>query len=218
MTHWGPIDSRRAHAAVTSENNLLFCSPSWAFSRWLTGLFAIATLLVAGSGAALANDEKGDGKRVVAIVSQPLVADKLPEPGNRMTVSFTLSNTRQLVRTVRALVSRDGRMVEVPVTKSYLNEKERPTYEFEITAPIAELSYRFIAYEDGKPALISQEFAVRRKCLPSLELTDLNINTDNTPSQQIKEMFLKAGELGDEIEHYEKALQHLATLQKLLGE
>lgn len=181
-------------------------------------LCAIAILVMAVSSTASANDTKKDGSRATSIISQPIVAEKLPEPGNLMTISFSLSNTRQLVRTVRALVARDGRLVEVPATKSYLNDKERPTFEFEIYAPIAELSYRFIAYEDGKPALISPEFSVRRKCLPSLELTDINLNTESSPSQQIKEMFIKAGELGDEIEHYEKALQHLATLQKLLGE
>ncbi|NDC38001.1 MAG: hypothetical protein EBZ48_08105 [Proteobacteria bacterium] len=150
-------------------------------------------------------------------MSAQIAPEQLPDPGVPMVLKVRLTNTRALDRTVRAIISRDGRSVEVPLLKSYLNEKDTPTFEFQITAPLVELTYQFVASDADRPSVVSPLYAVRRPCLPRLELTDTTISAES-PAEQVREVFRKASALGDEIEHYEHARKHLDELQKLLGQ
>lgn len=153
----------------------------------------------------------------IKLLATEISPSELPDPGVPMVIKARLTNTRTLKYVVRAMIVRDGRLAEVPTLKSYLNEKDLPTYEFQLSAPLAELTYRFIAYQDGGPTIASPQYAVRRKCLPSLELTEPTIQSEE-PTQQLRETFLKASSLAEEIEGYEHARLQLEELQKLLNQ
>jgi hypothetical protein len=159
-----------------------------------------------------------DAKPPVTIVHRAIAGSDLPDPGVPMIIKFQLSNTKELERTVRALVVKDGRLIEVPLLKSYLNEKDHPTYEFQLDAPLAELDYQFVAYDGQGGAIQSDRYAIKRDCLPNVTITDLSIDPNTTPDEQLKLLFDRSVKLSDEIEQYEHAVKNLTELQKLLKE
>lgn len=157
-----------------------------------------------------------DSAPAIKVLSAAIKPEQLPDPGVPMIIKARVINSKALDRTVRAMIVRDGRLVEVPMIKSYLNENDLATFEFPVTAPLAELTYKFIAYDNERPAFVSPEYIVRRPCLPALEPTDPRVTSEN-PDEQIMESFAKTSALGVEIERYEHARRHLEDLQKLLG-
>jgi hypothetical protein len=160
--------------------------------------------------------QAADSAPAIKVLSWSIKPEELPAPGAPMILKARVTNSKALDRIVRAMIVRDGRLVEVPMIKSYLNEDDLATFEFQVTAPLAELTYKFVAYDNERPAFASPQYVVRRRCMPALELTDPRISSES-PDSQIVETFTKASALGDEIEHYENARKHLDALQALLG-
>ena len=152
------------------------------------------------------------------ILHKPVASAELPDPESPMIIKFSVNSSRELERTVRALITKDGRLIEVPLLKSYLNEKDYPTYEFQFNAPIAELNYQFVAYDGQGGAVHSEHYAVRRSCLPALQITDLSSIKDLTPDEQLKTLFDRTVRLSEEIEQYEQSVKSIEHLQKLLKE
>lgn len=159
-----------------------------------------------------------DSKSAMTIAHKELTSADLPDPEVPMVIRFSLSNTRELERTVRALIVKDGRLIEIPLLKSYLNQRDWPTYEFQLNAPLVELNYQFVAYDGRGGAIVSNRYSVRRACLPALQLTDISNDPTKNPDEQLKILFDRSVRLSEEIEQYEQSLKTLDSLQKLLKE
>lgn len=135
-----------------------------------------------------------------------------------MVLSAELQHTRDVDRGVRLLLVRDGRVVDVPILRSYLNEKDRPTYEYKLLAPLAEISYQFFLADASGSAVTTPRYTVRRKCLPSLKLTSTKSDGDSEQGQKAAALAAKAEALDQEIKQYDSAIAALDELEKLLKE
>ena len=135
-----------------------------------------------------------------------------------MLLVAELQQTRDVDRDVRLLLVRDGRLIDVPLSRSDLTERDHPVYEFQFLAPIAEISYQFFLSDPSGNAVSTPRYTLRRKCVASTQLTDPAVNADAEQSQKIAEFMAKSESLEQEIKQYEGATQALVELERLLKE
>jgi hypothetical protein len=109
------------------------------------------------------------------IIHDPILASELPAPGSAMQLKVKLTNTRDTERKLQALITADGRLYELAPTKSYLDEFDQPTYEFDLYSPLAEISYQFILSNPDKSHVVSDRFQLRRSCIPRIDTSGLDL-------------------------------------------
>ena len=141
---------------------------------------------------------------------------ELPTPGKVMVLDFSVEGQRDLELRAQALVTRDGKLMIVPVSRVFLNENDQATYEFNVYAPLAEMSYFFVLYpRDGTVPTSSRRYAIRRSCLPNLELTQLTPPQPDKQSgelERMRELLTQARGLEVDLENYENALKLLKEI------
>src|SRR5688572_27740880 len=71
----------------------------------------------------------------VSLVHQPYTADQLPFPGAPMTLSVLVNGTRDSQNLVRAILVRDGRLMDVPLQEINQDDQDRLVYSAQIHAP-----------------------------------------------------------------------------------
>ena len=106
----------------------------------------LAVVCAAGVGLApiYAHGQKAPQKSAIQIYHKPLTEKTLPAPGQSMTIAAELFGTKEISLPLRLVAVRDGRLLPAPLTNSYRNAADRPVYEFEMPAPMAEISYQFV--------------------------------------------------------------------------
>ena len=142
---------------------------------------------------------------------------EIPNPGAVMTLKFEVTDSRDLERPVRLMLVRDGRMIEIPLSQSYLDERDHPTFEFQVNAPIADIYYQLYVYDKkGGNPIVSSPYGFRRPCLPQIDLVDAKLDPKLAPIDQVRNSYAQSQVLGQEVEEYQKALHTLQDLQELL--
>lgn len=140
-------------------------------------------------------------------------------PGKEIILLAHLKNTRQTGFKVRCLLSRDGRLMELPLERAFRNEYDVPTFEFKLTAPLAGATYYFVLYKGSGPPLVSERFIMQRECVPKVDLTDLNPGGDEpTGEKHLLHIRDQARGLEQDLVDYENAVRLLQELKGLLGE
>lgn len=168
-------------------------------------------ILVAAAPALLAQDIIQE----VTAPSSPILhqapqLSEIPAPGKIITLNMMLKDQRDLDLRVEILVTRDGKLMALPYSRSYLNEQDFATYEFNIYAPLAEASYLFVVYPRDSEPRTSRKYVIRRACLPKVDLTQL---TPPLPDSQkgeldrMRELLDQAKGLETDLENYETALK-----------
>ncbi|RMG45273.1 MAG: hypothetical protein D6719_00445 [Candidatus Dadabacteria bacterium] len=171
------------------------------------GLFAFASLLFVAPVKA---------QQQIQILHRPIGAENLPHPGNPISLLATLTGTGSVNLDVRALVVSDGRFVEVPFKKSFLDEYDRPVYQFDFVAPLTDMSYRFILKTSGDKIISSPRYEIRRKCVPKISLASFAAPKNPTEEERIKKLVREATFLEKDIRNYEAAVKLIEELQTII--
>jgi hypothetical protein len=100
-------------------------------------------------------------------------AGELPYPGEELKLSAFLENTRSFDLHMRAVVVRDGVVMEIIPRESTLDSNDKPRYTFVINAPEHELSYQFVLLLPSQKTVSSNRFVLTRPCRIMPKLTDL---------------------------------------------
>ena len=151
----------------------------------------------------------------ISFTHQPPTLAELPPPGRALTLFAYLKNSADASVPVQAIMVKDGRMMMINPTKAYRNEYDQATFEFRIYAPVAELSYQFVlSNKDGK-LLTSNNYKIRRTCLP--EVSVKVEEPDGSARVQIKAMLEQAKGLEVELKTWEHAAKALAELKAALA-
>lgn len=135
-----------------------------------------------------------------------------------MKLSFQLRNTREITQTVNALVTLDGRLLNVIGGEGYLNEYDNPTFEVVTNSPAAEIAYQLIVRSSDGTPIVSPRYAVRRTCVPKLDLTDASIPRDVSGGDRLKALVETTRALEREMAYYDSAIRDVTELKELLDE
>lgn len=150
------------------------------------------------------------GRARVDLIHDPLLATELPAPGAPFQLKVKLTNTRDTDRTLIARISLDGRLHEVTPTKVFLDEYDQPTYEIDLFAPLADISYQFLLHNPDKSTVLSDRYHMRRSCIPRVDTSGLDIEKARG-EEKLATLIKTAEGLAREIASHE-------TAQKLLDE
>lgn len=154
----------------------------------------------------------------------------IPPPGTPITFEVELVNSPEARRPLRMYAVRDGRAIETTIPEATYNIKERPTYSFEITAPIVEIRYQFFLGEPPAPTddktqrnetiIESQVYSLQRPCVPASALH--NVTTSETAakeiidaSQDLKSIIVKSRQIEEEGAALEQARVQLEQILKI---
>lgn len=149
------------------------------------------------------------------LVHQPIPMGKLPPPGAAIKLKVQVQNVHGPQLKARAFVVRDGRLLDVALTTLELDDAENVTYSADVNAPLVDISYQFIVYNNNGPVAASPRYSARRECLPKIDL--INIETPTSPSLQekVEALIRQSKSLEVELNTFERVLQQLDQLTAL---
>ena len=150
----------------------------------------------------------------ISIYVEPIEPSDLPLPGQPLTLSAQLINSKDVTLPMRALVSIDGKLMDIPVTDAELNKFDYPEYLLKVHSPRSEITYQFILSEDEESVLFSDRYSVRRECVIEEVTVDPEVATDLKRQERLDTLVQVAKGLKREINAYNEAKRLLDELQK----
>lgn len=180
----------------------------------------VAPLLVSGS-IALAQDSTTTPTATpppIEFIHQPAQAAQLPPPGQPLSLTVQLKNSRDPERRLRMLAAVDGEFVDVFVDGGTLNEFDQPVYKIETFSPLAQISYQFVMRTDDGGVVSSPRFVIRRPCIPNVSLVDLKAPADGSGDARLALAVERAQRLEGEIASYETLLSLVNQIKERLNQ
>lgn len=173
-------------------------------------------LLYAGS--VMAQEDPEAASTEVSIYSENLDPLDLPDPGEPMVIAAQLLNTKDTSSEMRALAVVDGRLIDMPAAKSFLNKYDFPEYRFEVNAPVSDLSYHFVWVDKNGGAIFSDRFEIRRECAPDIAKVNPEIGPEIRGQEKLNLLIEKSNALHREASLYNRALEIITDIKTLLEE
>ncbi len=158
-------------------------------------------------GAAVALEQKID------VLHKAPDGKSLPTTANWMLLSVELTNTVSTDLKVRLVGSRDGRFMDVVFPSGALNAADRPTYQVEIPAPAATMSYQFIVHQPDGRLVSSRRFIIERPCIQNFKVEVTGSDSDSSFRKDVSQLVAKAKILERDRANYEAALKILEELK-----
>ena len=153
----------------------------------------------------------------VKLVHTALRAEQLPFPGEKIPLKVIMQGSRDYEFRLRTFAVIDGVLSDIAPTKAYLNEQDLATYEVELFAPVAELSYQFVLYgRDGATVATSPRYLARRPCVPEVKAVSNQRSDDKPLPERLSELEQDANSLSSELGSYETALRVVQELREKL--
>lgn len=145
-------------------------------------------------------------------------AKELPGPGRGMMLALHISGSRSPHHSVRALVVRDGKLLDVALLPSTFDKGDRLVYAAQIPAPYNSLSYQFVLSEDSGQQHRTKQYNVSRSCTPQSDLEPY----DGKPIDPARESGLhplvnQARGLVKDVEQYELLVKQLEAMKEALN-
>lgn len=155
----------------------------------------------------------------VAIVHTPLKPDKLLNipPGQPIVLTVALANTRNLHYQLRAAVVSDGRYLDITPPEAKPDIQDRPTWNVEVSAPLAELAYQFVITSPEGTGATSVRYSVRRSCIPNVEVADIGPHPEIAGYDSLQKMYTESQNLEADIAGFERALDLIGQIQKAVN-
>jgi hypothetical protein len=179
----------------------------------------VLALSVFGLAAATCVAQDGDtspvGKKIGVKHITPRAQD-LPPPGAPMKLSFQLTNTREITQVATALITLDGRLMNVLAAEGYMNEYDLPTFEVATIAPLSDLAYQLVVRGQDGSIATSPRYAVQRSCLPRIDLTSVAIPESIQGRERLGEVIEKTKGLERDLGFLEQSLRTAKTLKGML--
>jgi len=156
--------------------------------------------------------------RGLAFLHTPPRPQDLPYPGQTMTITAALTNTKETKLQVRVAMVRDGRFVEIPAREAYLDKFDRPIYEIPTIAPVGEMIYQLLLVQPDGAVVSSPRFAVRRACTPQVDLSEGNVPADVQGVERLRKLVIESKGLENDLNGYNQVLKLLGELKGVVGE
>lgn len=153
----------------------------------------------------------------IEIVPPELDKGDLSKPGYAISFSAYLINTDNTKIPMKALITLDGKLQTFLPIRVHLNEDDVPEYKFQIPAPVANMSYQFVAYPDKKHTIFSDRFYVSRSCIMNTDYSD-NVSDGLTGEDLIAALSTRADALDYKAGLYKHAANITDRLKILIDE
>lgn len=152
----------------------------------------------------------------ITLLHEPV--KELPVPGRGMVLALHISGSRSPHHKVRALVVRDGKLLDVALLPSTFDKGDRLVYAAQIPAPHDSISYQFVLSEESGEQHRTKQFRVSRACTPQSELEPY----DGKPIDPARESGLhplvnQARGLVRDVEQYELLVKQLEAMKEALN-
>jgi hypothetical protein len=154
----------------------------------------------------------------IQLVHSPLDARDLPTPGDFITMSVEVRNSRETNLKVRLAASRDGKLLDIGLPPGAFNESDIPVYRVQLPAPAAVMTYQFVVQDKDGGFTVSDRFVLRRSCIPTYRFEVPANAVDAAFKQEVGTLMSKAKSLEATTQHYENALRLIDDLRGLLNE
>ena len=152
----------------------------------------------------------------VSLVVKALSETDLPYPGQPVKLMAGLVNTRSTEGKMVLALTRDGRFSEIPFKPGYLNRDDRPVYEVEMPAPVAEISYQAILHNPDGSFISSQRYVLRRKCIPEVDMAPSQIDPAVQGSERLRQMMIQKDKLESDLKSYDQVIDLLQKITQKL--
>lgn len=150
---------------------------------------------------------------------QPWQASKIPAPGLPLELSVNLYKLRQPGMRLIALIVRDGKILNVPLSDPSLSDLDNLVYKLQVPSPLYELNYQFFLYLPDGGVKASERFRLRRECLPNIDFASIKLDAaDSDKIDRAKELAKLSDRLEGDLQRYEEALKLLNQTKQLLEE
>lgn len=173
-------------------------------------MLRIVILLLLTSSLAFATSNE------IKLLHEPI--KELPTPGRGMMLALHISGSRSPNHKVRALVVRDGKLLDVALLPSTFDKGDRLVYAAQVPAPHDSISYQFVLSEESGEQHRTKQFKISRACTPQSELEPY----DGKPIDPARESGLhplvnQARGLVRDVEQYELLSRQLEALKEALN-
>jgi len=146
-------------------------------------------------------------------------ASKIPAPGLPLELSVNIAKLRQPGMRVSALIVRDGKIMNVPLSDPSLSDLDNLVYKLEVPSPLYELSYQFFLYLPDGGVKASERFRLRRECLPNIDIASIKLESDDAQKiDRVKALVGLSDRLEGDLQRYEEALKLLNHTKQMLEE
>lgn len=153
-------------------------------------------------------------------VHTPPSLQELPAPGKPMKLSVALPKEALGVGLkMRALVSRDGRIMDLTDTDPSIDTNDRVIFKVEFPSPLSDIGYQFIFTDKTGATFGSKRYLVQRKCIPNVQSTTLRKQASGGTVTKEEAMHLLADSSGlqKDIELYEQISSLLNDLNQAVN-
>ena len=140
-------------------------------------------------------------------------------PGKPLKLAVSLAKAKSADTRLRALVTLDGRVMDLPLAATTYSDSDKITFSAEVPAPLERMSYRFFAFgEEGSRTETSSTYVLERSCVPVFpENSDPNV-TPIAPAQQegIGRLVAQNDDLERELDLLTSALRSVTVIDGLV--
>ena len=177
-------------------------------------LLSSLVLGVLVSTRSFAADPLPNQKPELHLTHQPLAEKDLPFPGNPLTLTAYLKRDPSTANLrMRGLIVRDGRLIDLQSAAPSIDKNDRVFFSLEVPSPAIELSYQFLFYYPDGKSRVSEQFSIRRSCIPKIQLTKVQ-STETVGRDDIPKLMEQSTGLQRELELYERAIVLLEQIKK----
>lgn len=186
----------------------------------LTFLLLIGVTLLAQASATaqmrLTDDDVAD-RLSLDVEPVKLESDKIISPGSKVKLRVMIEGTKHLGHRLRALVTRDGKFIDISAKSAKFDEKERPLFEISLPSPMHSLDYQYFLYDANNKLLASSErYSQYRDCIPVTSNRDLEEDPDDK-NAEIKKLLMHSRILERHISAYTYAGEIFDDIEKLIS-
>ena len=178
------------------------------FLFWISA-FVISSIMLTPSRGLCA------GRTLSFLHSAPSL-EKLPYPSQDLELVAKIKGTKDTEATLKIVVVRDGRSMEVLAQPGYLDEHDIPTYKTVIPSPVVEFSYHFILTSKDGSIVTSPNYFVKRDCIPNIELSQPKVPEEVIGNARLQELVASSKSLENDLSGYDSVIKLLEEIQRIV--
>lgn len=167
---------------------------------------------------ALDKTANAQNKSQLTVSASQVDEKKLPFPGQILTLTAEVSNTRDFRLPARVLIVRDGQFQEIKTQPGVLGANEKPQYKVEVPSPVGELVYQFVVTGPDGTISSSLRQTVRRSCIPNLSPALSAVPDQLDGEERFSVLMAENKRLEQEIANLETAALELDSMKELISQ
>jgi hypothetical protein len=141
--------------------------------------------------------------------------DLREQPAGRSWVPIILElhNTKDIDLKVRLVGSRDGRFMDVTLPRGALNAADIPTYQMEVPAPLAAMTYQFVVHQPDGSLITSKRFTMQRACVQNYKVEIPESDPNGVFKRKVAGIVAQAGSLERDLGYLDAAVKILEEIR-----